>query len=162
MTGNPPAREDVGSTAGDVSWTEWEIPLVSVRARLKAWLTPGRLDRLLAGGAPAPAGSALALHAARITSASERNAISYSLGFSLELLRSDIPTPHPRLPIHRHNIAAVEALIETITSRLRSRQPVGVRGMARLRAVLSDGCGPFYDGGKGDLEGRLGAVIAAL
>jgi len=123
---------------------------------------PGRLDRLLAVGAPAPAGSALALHAARITSASERNAIADSLGFSLELLRSDIPTPHLRIPIHRHNIAAVEALIETIASRLRSRQAVGVRGMARLRAVLSDGCGPFYDGGRGDLEGRLCAVIAAL
>jgi hypothetical protein len=162
MTGNPPAREDVCSTAGDVSWTEWEIPLVSVRARLKAWLMPGRLDRLLAVGAPAPAGSALALHAARITSASERNALADALGFALEMLHSGVRTPHPRIPIHRHNIAAVETLIETIASRLRSRRPVDVRGMARLRAVLSDGCGPFYDGGKGDLEGRLGAVIAAL
>jgi hypothetical protein len=162
MTGNPPAREDECSTVDDVSWTEWEIPLVSVRARLKAWLMPGRLDRLLAVGAPAPAGSALALHAARITSASERNALADSLGFALEMLHSGRPTPHPRIPVHRHNIAAVEALIETIASRLRSRRTVGVRGVARLRAVLSDGCGPFYDGGKGDLEGRLGAVLAAL
>jgi hypothetical protein len=162
MTSNPPAHEDLCSTAGDGSWTEWEIPLASVGARLKARLMPGRLDRLLAVGTRGPIGSALALHAARITSASERNALAGTLGFALEMLQSSRPIPHPRIPLHRHNIAAVETLIETIASRLRSQRPVGARGMARLRAVLSDGSGPFYDGGKGDLEGRLGAVLAAL
>jgi hypothetical protein len=34
--------------------------------------------------------------------------------------------------------------------------------MARLRRVLSDGSGPFYWYGKGDLRGRLGAALAAL
>jgi hypothetical protein len=39
---------------------------------------------------------------------------------------------------------------------------VSARGMARLRVVLSDGCGPMYESGRGDLSGRLGAALAAL
>ena len=34
--------------------------------------------------------------------------------------------------------------------------------MARLRQVLSDGAGPLYRYGRGDLGGRLGAALAAL
>jgi hypothetical protein len=34
--------------------------------------------------------------------------------------------------------------------------------MARLRVVLSDGCGPLYQFGRGDLSGRLGAALAEL
>jgi hypothetical protein len=34
--------------------------------------------------------------------------------------------------------------------------------MARLRRVLSDGGGPLYRYGEGDLRGRLGAALAAL
>lgn len=65
-------------------------------------------------------------------------------------------------PLHRTNIAAAEDVIDAIALRLRSDRPVGVRGMARLRRVLSDGRGPFYRYGRGDLRGRLGAALAAL
>jgi hypothetical protein len=34
--------------------------------------------------------------------------------------------------------------------------------MARLRVVMSDGSGPLYRYGRGDLSGRLGAALAAL
>jgi hypothetical protein len=34
--------------------------------------------------------------------------------------------------------------------------------MARLRVLLSDGAGPLYMSGRGDLVERLGAALAAL
>jgi hypothetical protein len=34
--------------------------------------------------------------------------------------------------------------------------------MARLRLLLSDGCGPMYEWGYGDLGDRLRAAAAAL
>jgi len=53
-------------------------------------------------------------------------------------------------------------VIAAITLRLHSPRPVSARGMARLRAILSDGCGHMYRYGRGDLRGRLGAALAAL
>jgi hypothetical protein len=64
--------------------------------------------------------------------------------------------------VHSTNVAAAEDLIDTITLRLHSPRPVSARGMARLRVVMSDGCGPLYERGLGDLSGRLGAALAAL
>ena len=64
--------------------------------------------------------------------------------------------------MHADNIAAAEDVIDAITLRLHSPRPVSARGMARLRVVLSDGCGPMYRYGRGDLSGRLGAALAAL
>ena len=60
------------------------------------------------------------------------------------------------------NITAAEDVIDQITLRLHSPRPVNARGMARLRLLLSDGDGPVYRFGRGDLEGRLGAALAAL
>ena len=67
-----------------------------------------------------------------------------------------------RVPMHRANIASAEALIDEVTLRLHAPHPVSARGMARLRQLLSDGTGPLYRHGRGDLAGRLGAVLAAL
>jgi hypothetical protein len=67
-----------------------------------------------------------------------------------------------RVGLHTTNIEAAEDVIDAITLRLHSPRPVSARGMARLRVTLSDGCGPMYRYGRGDLRGRLGAALAAL
>jgi hypothetical protein len=64
--------------------------------------------------------------------------------------------------MHRANIVSAEALIDEVRLRLHVPHPVSARGMARLRQLLSDGTGPLYRHGSGDLAGRLGAVLAAL
>jgi hypothetical protein len=64
--------------------------------------------------------------------------------------------------VHPDNVLAAEDLIDAITLRLHSPRPISARGVARLRVVLSDGCGPMYRYGRGDLSGRLGAALAAL
>ena len=59
-------------------------------------------------------------------------------------------------------MVAAADLIDTVTLRLHSPRPVDARGMARLRLLLSDGTGPLYVAGRGDLIGSLRAALAAL
>ena len=71
--------------------------------------------------------------------------------------------PASALAVHQARLTSVaerEAIARTL--RLHSPRPVSARGMARLRVVLSDGCGPLYRFGRGDLNGRLGAALAEL
>ena len=133
-----------------------------MRSRLTARLLAGRLDRLLAVGAPAPAGSALAAHEARLTSSAEREAIARSLRATVADARGRGLLLSSRVPLHVPNIAAAEDVIDAVTLRLHSPRPVSARGMARLRQILGDGTGPLYRYGRGDLRGRLGAALAAL
>jgi hypothetical protein len=133
----------------------------SVVARVIAWLRADTFDHQLAVGVPVPVGSALAAHQARLTSTAEREAIARALRRAVADARTGAVFSS-RIPVHPRNIAAAAELIDTITLRLHSPGPVNARGMARLRRVLSDGSGPLYWYGKGDLTGRLGAALAAL
>jgi hypothetical protein len=134
----------------------------SVRARLIARLQAGKLDAMLAVGAPTPAGSALAVRAERLTSFSEREDIARVLRHVLLETTRERTVVSARVPLHCKNIAAAEKLIDAITLRLHAPLPVSARGMARLNRVLTDGSGPLYESGRGDLAGRLGAALAAL
>jgi hypothetical protein len=134
----------------------------SIRARLIARLQPGKLDAMLAVGASTPAGSALAVRAARLTSIAEREDIARVLRHVLHETTRDATMWSSRVPLHCTNIAAAEEMIDAITLRLHAPLPVSARGMARLNRVLTDGCGPLYESGRGDLAGRLGAALAAL
>jgi len=130
--------------------------------RMLALLQAGRMDRMLAVGVPAPAGSALAVHAARITTVTERAVVVQSLRRAVASARERGYPVSSRVPVHRANVLAAEISIAAVVARLQSPEPVAVRGMARLRHVLSDGAGPLYFRGRGDLNGRLGAALAAL
>lgn len=134
----------------------------SIRARLTARLQAGKLDAMLAVGAPTPAGSAIAVRAARLTSFAEREDIARALRHAVKETTRDGIVVSARIPLHRKNIADAEIVIDAITLRLHAPLPVSARGMARLSRVLTDGCGPLYESGRGDLAGRLGAALAAL
>jgi hypothetical protein len=135
---------------------------ISLAAQLIARLRAGKFDGLLAVGVPAPVGSALAAHEARLTSVAEREAIAHSLRQAVTDSRVGRFVLSSRVQLNAPNIAAAEEMIDTITLRLHSPRTVSARGMARLRQVLSDGNGPLYRYGRGDLGGRLGAALAAL
>jgi hypothetical protein len=152
---------DLLSAASDVRRRSAELR-PSLAARVTAWLRASQFDRQLAVGVPAPAGSALAVHQTRLTSMAEREAIAWALRQAVHGAHAGGTPLSSRIPLHPTNIAAAEDLIDTITLRLHSPRPVGARGMARLRVVLSDGCGPMYRFGRGDLSGRLGAALAEL
>jgi hypothetical protein len=152
---------DLLSTASGVL-RRTTAPRPSLAARVTARLRAYQLDRQLAVGVPAPAGSALAVHQARLTSVAEREAIARALRLAVRDARTCATPRSSRIPVDPSNIAAAEDLIDAITLRLHSPRPVSARGMARLRVVMSDGCGPMYRYGRGDLSGRLGAALAEL
>jgi hypothetical protein len=152
---------DLRSAASDVRRRS-AAPRPSLAARVTARLRAYQFDRQLAVGVPAPVGSGLAVHQARLTSVAEREAIASALRQAVRDARSGGTPLASRVPVHSTNVAAAEDLIDAITLRLHSPRPVSARGMARLRVVLSNGCGPMYERGRGDLVGRLGAALAAL
>jgi hypothetical protein len=137
-------------------------PRPSLTARVTALLRAHHLDRQLAVGVAAAAGSALAVHEARLMSVGEREAVARTLRRVVTEVRAGGGPMSSRAGLHTTNIEAAQDLIDAITLRLHSPRPVGARGMARLRAILSDGTGPMYRYGRGDLGGRLGAALAAL
>ena len=111
---------------------------------------------------PVPEHGALAAHATRLMSAREREAIARALRRALAAARHGNEVVSGRVPVDTTNVLAAESIIDAVTLRLHSPRPVHPRGMARLRRVLCDGAGPLYDGGRGDLSGRLGAALAEL
>jgi hypothetical protein len=137
-------------------------PRASLTTRMIARLRADQFDRMLAVGVPAPEGSALAVHQARLTSMQEREAIARSLRQVVRDARAGADPLSSRIPLHLTNVAESEDVIDTVALRLQSPRPVNARGMARLRRLLADGCGPLYQHGRGDLKGRLGAALAEL
>ncbi len=83
------------STAGTPDSARRGHARPSVRARMTARLRAARFDRALAVGVPAPAGSALAAHAARLTSVAERQAVARALR---RAVRDANATPARRSP----------------------------------------------------------------
>lgn len=72
----------------------------------------------ITGGLNAPAGSALAVHAARLTSVAERQAVARALRRAVRDAKDTRPTQSGRVPMHRANIASAQALIDEVTLRL--------------------------------------------
>src|SRR6478672_11796757 len=123
------------STAGPPDTARRGQARPAVRARLTARLRAARFDRALAVGVPAPAGSALAVHAARLTSVAQRQAVARALRRAVHDATDTRATRSGRVPMHRANIAAAQALIDEVTRRLHAPDPVNTRGMARLRQL---------------------------
>lgn len=151
------------STAATREITNDRPAVASVGARLMARLQARQFDGMLAVGAPTAQGSALAVHATRLTSSAERELVASSLRRSVRDAIAGTPSPFSaRIPLNRENIVDARGVIEDITLRLHSPRPVSACGVARLRQLLADGRGPLYRNGRGDLKGRLGAALAVL
>ena len=134
----------------------------SVRARMTARLRAARFDRTLAVGVPAPAGGALAAHAARLTSVAERRTIARVLRRAVRDAKDTRATQSARVPMHRANIASAEALIDEVTLRLHAPHPGQRTRDGAAAAIAVRRSRPLYRYGSGDLAGRLGAVLEAL
>ena len=151
----PPAGWDISAPA--------DVPAgATVTARLRARMFAARLDREVEAGIIPLAGSALAVHLARLTSVAERETLARTLRQALADLH-DVPRGYSaRVPVHPERLATCRGVIDDITLLLHSPRPVRARGMARLRMLLSDGTGPLYRNGRGSLGAELRGVLAAL
>ena len=132
--------------------------------RLIARILAHWLDQELAGGAQA---SLSAAHAARIGQLSQdrtRRAVTRSLERLID--RAEIQRPRFRItavPPCRDQVRDATALIMSITSRLRSEEPLDAQGIARLKTLLRDPTGPCYAPSRTDaLTVALQAVSEAF
>ena len=113
-------------------------------ARLSAYLRGPLIDRRLATGTVAWRSPAYAARSVQLTSTRSR----ISLARSLESLVDRAHEPPKRvsaaIPPCREQVRNAVPLILTLASRLRSNEPVDVRGITQLRELLSDGAGPCF------------------
>jgi hypothetical protein len=114
-------------------------------ARLTARIRSPWLDSQLAAGVPPWRSPSHAARALQLTGDRDRRALARSLERLLEDAER-IPTPFRGAAIRpcRGQVLGALAEIMAISALLRSAQPVYARGVAMLRAVLSDGSGPCY------------------
>jgi len=134
----------------------------SIVTRVIAQLFANRFDKQLAAGVAPEPGSALAAHVARLASAGERRKLAETLQHSVSETHSRRTRISAQIPVDRSGVAAAVGLIDQVVLRLRGPRPVSARGVARLRLLLSDGCGPMYWSGGGDLGAALRVVLAQL
>ena len=152
-----------GSPTAAPDWTRRDAaPRTSIRARLTARLHAGRFDRMLSGGhAWTGRQRTRRSRAATDLSRGTRNHRPVAAPGRAEAHQG--PTaPSSRVPLHRARIVAAAELIDDVALLLQSADPVSARGVARVRQLLSDGRGPLYRDGHGDLAGRMGAALAAM
>ncbi len=135
---------------------------VGWRDRLAARLRAGTLDAALVAGASPESSVPLALHAEHLCAYSQRRLLASSLRRLVAL--SEAPATRRRsMPVNRVAVQRACGELESLADRLAADGPVDVRGVAKLRALLSDGTGPLYQPVEaGRLDQELVAVRSAI
>jgi hypothetical protein len=134
----------------------------SLAARLQARTFAAKFDRQVAAGAVPQPGTPLAAHVARLTSVKERENVARAFRRVLQGGPQARAAVQVRIPMFSNRITESRDVIDDITLRLHSPRPVNAEGMARLRMLLSDGTGPLYFQGHGQLADELRTALAAL
>jgi hypothetical protein len=122
---------------------------IRLRDRLAAHRRSLALDRALAAGASPDSDAALELRAQVLIGQPARRELANQI-------RRIIADPHrpssarwPVVIISHRLIRAVELDLSQLAVRLLAEEPVDVRGVASVRALICDGCGPLYSGWTG-------------
>ena len=116
---------------------------VRLRDRIMARLRAQRLDRALADGVAPERGVALALRARRLV----RPETAATLARALQRVLRDAYAPQPmpaRMPTRAEAVRVAAADLEELARRLVAPHPPGVRGIAQVHLLVTDGTGPLY------------------
>ncbi|HEY4278940.1 MAG TPA: hypothetical protein VGM91_12000 [Conexibacter sp.] len=116
-----------------------------LRARIRALLHPGGLDRRLAAGADPSRDPELAARAALLLKRSTRSQLASGLeSAAAAAFDGRIRALSAAVPVD--NAAVEEALddLAALATRLRAPEPVRPQGVAIARQLLTDGAGPLY------------------
>jgi hypothetical protein len=131
-----------------------------LRDRLVARFRAAALDDELARGVAPEASVALLLRARRLIAPSTRVALAREIdGILREALSGYVWVVSRVTPRRREVLDAAEEL-DALAHRLVAPGPVAADGVARVRLLLTDGCGPLYFHGAS--EGLRTVVAAAL
>ena len=135
---------------------------VRVRDRLSTRLRASSLDAELAAGASPESSITLALRAGQLSRPSYRRLLSHGLARVVAAAERD-PAAARKAPVNRVAVRGARAELEAVAERLGAAGPVGVRGVARVSGLLTDGTGPLYQPSRPDqLRDELRAVLGAL
>ena len=137
---------------------------VPLSRRMWARFFAARYDQQIEAGVMVTAGSPLAGHYVRLTSAAERDDMTRALELLLRDagLRPDDVGVSTRVPIDAEAVRKSADVIEDVLARLKDSQPVRARGIARLRILLGDGRSPVYRPGPGTVAAEMRGVLAAM
>lgn len=115
------------------------------RDRLRARFCTWKLDRALARGASPDSSPALSLRANRLIGRNLRRRLAQEL----RELPAHAVRPPCRLdagvPICRQGVLRAVGLLEELAARVEGRDPVDARGVAQVRALLTNPDSPLFD-----------------
>jgi hypothetical protein len=137
----------VGSGTNILERPPFALPRVARRPRLAhsilARLRAPSVDRQFAGGIASWRSPVHAARALQLTSGRRRRNVARSLELLIEHAEQPRSLTAAVSPCRAHVRDARPVLLRT-AAQLRSNAPVDVRGVVRLRELLSDGGGPCY------------------
>ncbi len=116
---------------------------VRVRDRLRVFFGGNELDRRLASGVRPEESVALELRAQELITRRTRTELGQSLRRTAR--QRDPALSLTRAPVRRQAVAESGDLLLEVADRLLAPAPVAVSGVAKVRVLLSDGCGPLFD-----------------
>jgi hypothetical protein len=104
-----------------------------------------KLDRQLAAGVDPMQSDELSLRVGQLGSSTNRLRVACALRGAVALAERDAyPVAVAALPIRRVTVRASRDLLLEVAERLRSCEPVGVRGLAIASQIVEDHRGPLY------------------
>jgi hypothetical protein len=146
---------DVTTTPQQHAWT---------RPRPILWLhvlaRRSRLDRILAEGHPVATSHPLAVRAQQLMRARARARLAAAFYEAVQSIEEPRPRG-PQVPVDAVAVRACGDEIRNLAHALTDPHP-RVRGVALARNLLTDGTGPLYGGGAGDLRSRIFTARSAL
>ncbi len=127
--------------------------------RLKVLVHRGRLDRLLAEGRSPATDAQLAIRADQLSRPATRARLADCLRDAVCSLDDSALAQYlrPEVPVAAASVRACAREIEDLARAITGPSP-GVRGVAIVRGLLTDGAGPLYDGSQ---AGRLRTTVLA-
>ena len=137
---------------------------IRLRDRLAAHRRSLTLDRALAAGASPDSEAALALRAQALIGQPARRELANQIRRIIAAAHRPSGARWPVVIISRRLIQAVELDLSQLALQLLAEEPVDVRGVASVRALICDGCGPLYAGwtGVNELRAAIHEATAAL
>jgi hypothetical protein len=131
--------------------------------RLAVCLHAARLDREIAAGASPDVTVALALRAQALVRMSVRHGLAKSVQRIVDSSTGTTVSGRPRVPLCPDRVADAREELQGLIELLQTPGPVAAQGVARARALLSDGSGPLYHrGSRDDLRTRVHQTVDAL
>jgi hypothetical protein len=128
--------------------------------RLAARWRTRTLERELARGAAPESAAALALRAHELIGPSARAMLARRVRGVLRDARRPPRVGSTKIQPQRREIVAAARELEQLAVRLLAPEPVSARGVAQVRLLLSDGCGPlFARGASADLRSAVARAL---